>query len=664
MNKWWFSFSRLSIRKSTLVLAVIPAVLIFVLLTPYNLYERTNDMQRALQKQGSVLADQLAQISEYGLITGNVDYLQDTVTELLLDPEIYSIEILDNKHKKVVESRGDQLGASDEQLLSFETLVVQQLERADVFDMVEGIEFSASRERGDSLPKISQRVIGTVKVTLTKKILYSQQQTIIVNGLLLAVIALLLSVFVGHKISASITKPIGHVLDGVKRIRKGNYRTPIGDVRENEIGALALDIDALASELAELKKANETHIVDLTKARDAADRANASKSDFLALISHEIRSPLNSAFGVVQLLDDTRLNKVQKRYVELALGSFNHLIYLLDDIIDFSSLDYGEIKIERSPIALKELIEQVRLNYKYIADKTGLRLDVNYTGEPQLQNKPYYGDPTRLRQILTNLLDNAFKYTQHGGVFITADWRQLQGNSVEFTLAVRDTGKGIPQDKFDTIFEMFKQVSNISNREQGGAGLGLYIVKRLSELMGGTIHIKSEVDLGSCFTLALKLNPVQSVLETEKQVSDKGKYTFGRILILEDDWANQEVIKGLLNHIGIRVDMASNGNAGINLFLSNDYDLIFVDCYMPEMDGFEFAKNVRKLELKHERKRTPMIALTASALPATEEKCLASGMDDFIAKPYRKFDIYKRISALYKTEKILNEIMLSSKGEN
>jgi len=249
-------------------------------------------------------------------------------------------------------------------------------------------------------------------------------------------------------------------------------------------------------------------------------------------------------------------------------------------------------------------------------------------------------------------------------VFITADWRQLQGNSVEFTLAVRDTGKGIPQDKFDTIFEMFKQVSNISNREQGGAGLGLYIVKRLSELMGGTIHIKSEVDLGSCFTLALKLNPVQSVLETEKQVSDKGKYAFGRILILEDDWANQEVIKGLLNHIGIRVDMASNGNAGINLFLSNDYDLIFVDCYMPEMDGFEFAKNVRKLELKHERKRTPMIALTASALPATEEKCLASGMDDFIAKPYRKFDIYKRISALYKTEKILNEIMLSSKGEN
>ena len=664
MNKRSFSLSRLSIRKSTLSLAVIPAVLIFVLLTPYNLYERTKDIQHALQKQGRVLADQLAQISEYGLITGNVDYLQDTIKELLLDPEIHSIEILDNKRKKVLESSGGQLDDSDEQLLTFETLVVQKLERADVFDIVEGIAFSDARERGGRSAKISQRIIGTVKVTLTKKILYSQQQSIIVNGLILAVIALLLSAFVGHRISVSITRPIGHVLDGVKRIRKGSYKTPIGDVSENEIGALALDIDALAFELTELKKSNETHIVDLTKARDDADRANASKSDFLALISHEIRSPLNSAFGVVQLLDDTRLNKVQKRYVELALSSFNHLIYLLDDIIDFSSLDYGEIKIEYSPVNLKELIEQVRLNYKYIADKTGLRLDENYTGDAQLQNSSYYGDPTRLRQILTNLLDNALKYTQQGGVFITADWQQGQGNSVEFTLAVRDTGKGIPQDKFETIFEMFKQASKISNREHGGAGLGLYIVKRLSELMGGSIQIKSEVGLGSCFTLSLKLNPVQSVLEPEKQEAKQNKYTFGRILILEDDWANQEVIKGLLNHIGINVDIASNGNEGMNLFLNNDYDLIFVDCYMPEMDGFEFAKNVRKLELQHERKRTPLIALTASALPTTEEKCLASGMDDFIAKPYRKFDIYKRISALYKTEKILNDIMLSSKDES
>ena len=231
-------------------------------------------------------------------------------------------------------------------------------------------------------------------------------------------------------------------------------------------------------------------------------------------------------------------------------------------------------------------------------------------------------------------------------------------------MAVRDTNKGIPQDKFDTIFEMFKQASNISNREQGGAGLGLYIVKRLSELMGGNINIKSEVELGSCFTLTLKLNPVLSVLETDKQVAEKSEYTFGRILILEDDWANQEVIKGLLNHIGINVDIASNGNEGMKLFLNNEFDLIFVDCYMLEMDGFEFAKNVRKLELKYERKRTPIIALTASTLPATEEKCLASGMDDFIAKPYRKFDIYKRISALYKTEKILNDIMLSSKDES
>jgi len=661
MSKSRFSFNRLSIRKSTLSLAVIPAVLIFVLLTPYNLYERTKDMQHALQKQGRVLADQLAQISEYGLITGNVAYLQDTVEELLLDPEIHSIEILDNKQTKIIVATGRQFDGSGEQLLKFETPVVQKLEPADIFDIVQGITLSRPSDEVSHSPIVSQRIIGTVRVILTEKILRSQQQNIIVNGLLLAVVALLLSALVGQRISVSITKPIGHVLEGVKRIRKGNYKAPIGGVSDNEIGALALDIDALAAELADLKRENETHIVDLTKARDAADRANVSKSDFLALISHEIRSPLNSAFGVVQLLDDTRLNKLQKRYVELARDSFNHLIYLLDDIIDFSSLDYGEIKIEDSPINLRELIEQIRLNYNYVADKKGLRFDLKCTGDAQLQNKSYYGDPTRVRQILTNILDNAFKYTQQGGVFITADWRQDRKNDLEFTLAVRDTGTGIPQEKFDTIFEMFKQATKISNREHGGAGLGLYIVKRLAELMGGSIQIKSEEDLGSCFTLKLTLNPVQSPLGTKKQESSKNKYTFGRILILEDDWANQEVLKGLLNHIGIRVDIANNGKEGINLFLSNDYDLVFVDCYMPEMDGFEFAKTVRNLEIEHGRKRTPLIALTASALVSTEEKCLASGMDDYIAKPYRKFDIYKRITAVYKTEKILNNIILSSK---
>jgi len=664
MNKSRFSFNQLSIRKSTFSLAVIPAVLIFVLLTPYNLYERTKDMQQALQKQGRVLADQLAQISEYGLITGNIAYLQDTVEELLLDPEIYSIEILDNRHKKIIAETGRQIDGAEELLLKFETPVVQKLEREDIFDIVEGIAFSSSREAARNTPIVSQRIIGKVRVMLTEKILHSQQQTIVANGLILAVIALLLSALVGQRISVSITRPIGQVLEGVKRIRKGNYKSPIGSVSENEIGALALDIDALAAELTEVKKENETHIVDLTKARDAADRANVSKSDFLALISHEIRSPLNSAFGVVQLLDDTQLNKLQKRYVELARDSFNHLIYLLDDIIDFSSLDYGEIKIEESPIDLMKLIEQIRLNYNYIADKRGLKFDLTCTGDTQLQNKTYYGDATRVRQILTNILDNAFKYTQQGGVFIAADWRQNRKKSLEFTLAVRDTGKGIPQDKLETIFEMFKQTSRISNREHGGAGLGLYIVKRLAELMGGSIHIKSEVDLGSCLTLKLTLNPVQAVLQANRQKPSKNKYTFGRILILEDDWANQEVLKGLLNNIGIRVDIANNGKEGIDLFLNDDYDLVFVDCYMPEMDGFEFAKTVRKLEVEHGRKRIPLIALTASALAATEEKCLASGMDDYIAKPYRKFDIYKRISAVYKTEKILSNIFSSSKEKD
>jgi len=660
MKNW---ISNASIKTHTLCASLIPAILMFAILTPSFLYERTEDIEQTLEQQGRLLITQLSHVSEYAILTGNTDYFANIIEELLKQPEIYAISIRNQDNKVLLKKTSFYEIRNPSDLIVYEQTVTQLFDPT-TFDIVEGLPFNEKIELTPT--PLTPKTIGYIQLTLSKRNLYDRRTEIIVYGLLLALIALLLSGFVGLYIGKRIVRPIEAMVAGVKRLGESNYTTPIGEISNNELGALAIDINTLANKLNDANNEIEQTINKLTDARDEADRTNASKSDFLALISHEIRSPLNSAFGVIQLLNDTKLTKPQRRYIDLALNSFNHLVNLLDDIIDFSTLEYGEIKIEHQPTAVKQIIEQVISNYQVSASQKSLDLIVKYTGDAKLQKYDVYTDPTRLRQILANLVDNAIKYTNIGSIHIHVNWTLKDDNHVLISMVVQDTGIGIEHDRLKSIFEMFTQAASPSTRGYGGVGLGLYIVKRLIKLLNGTINVRSQIGIGTMFHIDLptrlaedvSLHSTTALLPTS-QSSIKSR----RVLVIEDDFSNQEVISGFLMQVGIQAEIASNGLEGLHLFKTNVYDLVFIDCFMPNMDGFELATVMRDHETKHCKHRTPLVAITASALPATHKKCLEAGMDDIITKPYRKFELYKRISAICKTDKILSKIMSHKSSE-
>jgi len=660
MKNW---INNASIKKYTLSASLIPALLMFFILTPSFLYERTHDIEQTLEQQGKLLITQLSHVSEYAILTGNTDYFASIIEELLKQPEIYAISIRNQDNKVLLKKTSFYEIRDTSDLIVYEQPVTQLFDPS-TFDIIEGLPFNEKLKLAQS--PLSPKTIGYVQLTLSKRTLHERQGEIIVYGVMLALVALLLSAFVGHFIGKSIVRPIQAMVAGVKRLGQSNYTTPIGEISNNELGTLAIDINSLATKLNDANNEIEKTINELTDARDEADRINASKSDFLALISHEIRSPLNSAFGVIQLLNDTKLTKPQRRYIDLALNSFNHLVNLLDDIIDFSTLDYGEIKIEQQPTAVKQIIEQVISNYQVSASQKSLDLIVKYSGDAKLQEYDVYTDPTRLRQVLSNLVDNAIKYTNIGSIHIHVHWLLTDDNNVLLSMIVQDTGIGIEHDRLQSIFEMFTQATSPSTRGYGGVGLGLYIVKRLIKLLGGTISVRSQIGIGAMFHIDLPVKLAEDVsLDTtpillpNRQPSIQSR----KILVVEDDFSNQEVISGFLNQVGIEVEIASNGFDGLIMFKENIYDLVFIDCFMPNMDGFELATKMRDHENEHCKYRTPLVAITASALPATHKKCLESGMDDIITKPYRKFELYKRISAICKTDKILNKIMSHRSSE-
>ena len=649
------SLAKTKIKLITLGAAVIPAVLMFLLLTPYLIYERTEDAQQALQKQGDLLVSQLSHVSEFALISGNSQYLDDIINNLFRQSEIQRITVWDSQGDVVIRrinTNGSKNGGS---LIEFEGSVYKQVEDPSTFNIVDGFPFASSDSDEVILPN-ENRMLGKVKVELSTSDIKAQRIEIVLHGILLATVALMISGYVGLVLGKKISKPIQYVIDGVKRIRKEDFSTPIGEVSDNEIGSLARDIDNLATELSHLKQINERQIIELTKARDFADKASASKSDFLALISHEIRSPLNSAYGVLQILEDSSLNPAQRRYVTLALASCQHLVSLLDDIIDFSTLDYGEMKIENSPVKIKYVVEQVVSSFRDTADKKELALNVEFSGDVSLQNGKYLCDETRLRQILTNLVDNAVKYTNKGGISVRVNWFQCNDQQIRFSCTVQDSGIGIPKDKLKSIFEMFNQAAAPETRSYGGVGLGLYIVKKLANLMAGEIQVTSQRGVGSTFIYEQILMAAPDSTEFDGIAGSEPVVNEKNILVIEDDSANQQVLCGLLAHMGVAVDVANSGMEGLQLFRKNEYDLVFLDCFMPEQDGFEVAKKIREEEAVYAKRHVPIVALTASALPETRKRCFESGMDDFIAKPYKKFEIYKRILAARKTKAFLNEL--------
>lgn len=409
--------------------------------------------------------------------------------------------------------------------------------------------------------------------------------------------------------------------------------------RQNE------ELEALKNNLEEMVKAKTAELEKAKQeAEEAAARANSAtqaKSEFLANMSHEIRTPLNGIIGMTGLLGSTRLDDVQKAYVDDLAFSGDLLLSIISDILDFSKIEAGKLELENIPFDIRKLLGKLKSVVNYQAESKGVNLSFSI-GEKLPETVS--GDAVRLRQILLNFLSNAVKFTPKGGlVTLSADEISRAGDISVIGISVKDTGIGIKPEDISKIFEKFTQADSSTTRKFGGTGLGLPISKLLVEKMEGEIEVFSTPGEGSEFTVKIPF-PVSATPEKKEKESIEIEWTHPPLILLtEDNIINQKVISQALRNSGCKVDIAGDGSEAVELFFKKHYDLVFMDLQMPVMDGYEATKLIREKEASDSH--VPIGAMTAGSSQDVKKKCIDSGMDNFISKPVKTADLKRFIAS-------------------
>lgn len=381
----------------------------------------------------------------------------------------------------------------------------------------------------------------------------------------------------------------------------------------------------------------------LQEAREKAEDSARLKSSFLASMSHEIRTPIHGISGVLQLLEASKLNSEQKHYLSLAKFSIQGLLHIVNDILDFSKIEAGQLQIEDAPFDIITSLENLQSQYAIMCQEKGLALHFHFNLEGCHTVK---GDEVRFRQILSNLLGNAVKFTESGSIEVSTSVERLTNGKLKLTCSVSDTGIGIAPEKQDTIFEVFTQEDLSTTRKFGGTGLGLSISKQLCELMGGSIQLESEKGKGSTFTFNILLDEVNdalpiSTVDAKYKTATKAKKC--KVLIVEDNEINQVIVKQQLNnHITLSAKSGVEALEALNKTKAT-FDIILMDCQMPDMDGFEATKRIREGEAGERYIAVPIIALTANAMKGDKERCQEAGMDDYLSKPFDAQDLLDKV---------------------
>lgn len=466
-----------------------------------------------------------------------------------------------------------------------------------------------------------------------------------------------LSLFFGSLLSYIISKliidPITSIESSMNRILEGDVNISVPyKHNKDEVGSMARAVDVFRLYLIKNKELESF----LKHAKDLAERANLAKSDFLANMSHELRTPLNGIIGAGDLLVDTGVTDDQEKYLNIIVSSGETLLAIINDILDLSKIESGELDLYAETIVVKDFIDDVVQTIFPAAKSKSIELITNYEG-----NVPYsiLADTVRLNQIMINLLGNAIKFVEKGHIEVTVKAARVRNNKVLMRIIVADTGVGVPEDKLEAIFDKFAQADSSTTKEYGGTGLGLAITKKVVELMGGDIGVISKVGRGTTFWFEIEF-PIVQLTKSEGASSADSKKALGKIdtaegfkplnvtvMLVEDEAVNQIVAIDMLESIGCKVDLAEDGKHALRLLEKNKdkYSAIIMDCMMPVMDGMETTREIRRLEQEsQEEKPQLIIAMTANAMTGESEKCIKAGMNDYISKPVTKELLYKKIA--------------------
>ncbi|UQV20180.1 ATP-binding protein [Vibrio sp. J383] len=603
----------MTFRTKTIIgIASIEIVMLMALvISAMSFLSDSNEQQ--LIKRAQATSQLLARATKDAVLSTDIATLDDIVKEIMTIEDIVYVKV--ERNEILLSSAGSPDNFSKE------IQVDTNLSNVDdgIFDTYYPIE-SDGLEYGSISIGFTTSSINSM-LTDAKKTISS---IALIEVILVAICSFILGTY--------LTKHLYQLSFAVKKVRTHGPGFQLKIKSDDELGDVVKAFNDMSTSLSK-------NYTDIKQAREQAEQASESKSRFLASMSHEIRTPMNGILGILSLLRETELTKDQSHLVNIASTSGELLLSIINDILDFSRMEANTLILEQKSFSLQECIHSTIDSFEPSANAKNIQLVTPY--QP---NQPVMviGDVHRFQQILLNLIGNAIKFTSDGSVIVNVETNETADNKVEVTCQVVDSGIGIEPNAMSYLFEEFTMVDQGYSRRRDGSGLGLAICKHLAKLMDGNISVSSEEGVGSTFTFSVILEKASNSAEKNRAASSSvaltPKVLKSRILVAEDNKANQLVIVNMFKNVGMTIDIANDGNQAVEMAKNNDYDFIFMDISMPDKDGLQACSEIRNLP-NTQKASVPIVALTAHALAGDREQFLSQGMDDYLAKPMRMSQI-------------------------